>query len=120
MDNTEIRNERAAKFIWNNSLQLSSIPFTWGLDFRTVNVVENGTSFHLGKINSLVIIQHQEGGRYSVTVCPDYGENVAIYDSILLKDLVPLIDATVRYGTKHYGCICERFRIPENIAVREI
>ena len=47
MAEKEITNEKAAKHIWNNALQRSFQPFSWGLDFSSIKTIENGTAFHV-------------------------------------------------------------------------
>lgn len=41
------KNQTVAKKIWHDYLQCSTKPFSWGLNFNSVKVIEDGTSFHV-------------------------------------------------------------------------
>ena len=120
MEDTDIRNEKVARFIWNNSLQRSHLPFTWNLDFNTVQAEENGTSFYCGRLGAWVIIQMQEDNLFSVAIEPEgseYEENGIIYESVPLEKVVPLIDENVRYGLASYDYICGKLGLHQKLAV---
>ena len=51
MANKELHNESMAKTIWHDALQCSMKPFSWGLNFNDIKVIDGGTAFHvLGKV----------------------------------------------------------------------
>ena len=50
-------NERIAKVIWSNSLQRSIQFFGWLPKLTSIKVIENGTTFYLGKLKAWVLIQ---------------------------------------------------------------
>lgn len=41
------KNQTVAKKIWHDYLQCSTKPFSWGLRFNDIKVIENGTSFYV-------------------------------------------------------------------------
>lgn len=47
MYRTMDKNQTVAKKIWHDYLQCSTKPFSWGLDFNSVKVIEDGTAFHV-------------------------------------------------------------------------
>ena len=89
-------NERIAKVIWSNSLQRSIQFFGWLPKLTSIKVIENGTSFYLGKLKAWVSIQYERSvNNFSVIVRPDDGGNEIVYHSVSLDNLVPVIDANV-------------------------
>ena len=111
MEIININNEETAQYIWNNALQRSCKPFTWGLDFGSIQTIEGGTSFRVKA--ALVKIQLEKMGLFKVIIIPDDKQkNPIIYESLLLGRLVPVIDETVRHGR-----LSENFTSHERIAV---
>lgn len=47
MYRTMDKNQSTAKKIWHDYLQCSTKPFSWGLNFNSVKVIEDGTAFHV-------------------------------------------------------------------------
>lgn len=47
MYRTMDKNQTVAKKIWHDYLQCSTKPFSWGLNFNSVKVIEDGTAFHV-------------------------------------------------------------------------
>ena len=111
-------NERIAKVIWSNSLQRSIQFFGWLPKLTSSKVIENGTSFYLGKLKAWVLIQYERSvNNFSVIVRPDDGGNEIVYHSVSLDNLVPVIDANVKYGTHSYNHICEICGLTPRMAV---
>ena len=111
-------NERIAKVIWSNSLQRSIQFFGWLPKLTSIKVIENGTSFYLGKLKAWVSIQYERSvNNFSVIVRPDDGGNEIVYHSVSLDNLVPVIDANVKYGTSSYNHICEICGLTPRMAV---
>lgn len=111
-------NERIAKEIWSNSLQRSIQFFGWLPKLTSIKVIENGTTFYLGKLKAWVSIEYQKSlNNYSVSIKPDDGGNEIVYHSVSLDNLVPVIDANVKYGTSSYNYICEICGLLPKIAV---
>ena len=44
MEVININSEETAQYIWNEALQRSPKPFTWGLDFGSIQTIEGGTA----------------------------------------------------------------------------
>lgn len=44
MDN-EKYSERICRIIWHDALQQSIKPLSWGIDFSSIKVIDNGTDF---------------------------------------------------------------------------
>ena len=66
------KNQTVAKKIWHDYLQCSTKPFSWGLRFNDIKVIENGTSFYVqGKVCGLIKIQLTDNNRYDITITPD-------------------------------------------------
>ena len=99
MAEKEITNEKAAKHIWNNALQCSYQPFSWGLDFSSVKTIENGTAL--------------------VTIIPDDKQkNRIVCERLILGNLVPTIDDAVKHGSISDKSVCKEYGIiPKRIAV---
>jgi len=111
MEIININNEETAQYIWNEALQRSCKPFSWGLDFGSIQTIEGGTSFRVKA--ALVKIQLEKMGLFKVIIIPDDKQkNPIIYESLLLGRLVPVIDETVRHGR-----LSENFTSHERIAV---
>lgn len=111
-------NEKIAKVIWNSSLQRSISFFSWLPDLSSIKVIKNGTTFYLGKLKAWVLIQYEKSvNNFAVTVRPENEENEIIYHSVSLDNLVPVIDANVKYGTSSYNHICEICGLTPRMAV---
>lgn len=110
--------ERIARVIWSNSLQRSMKFFGWLPKLTSVKVIENGTTFYLGKLKAWVLIQYERSvNNFSVIVRPENEENEIIYHSVSLDNLVSVIDANVKYGTASYDYICEICNLTPRVAV---
>jgi hypothetical protein len=75
------KNQSIAKKVWHDYLQCSTKPFSWGLEFKSVTAIENGTTFHLnGKVCGWIKIQQTNNNRYDITITPDNStENEIVY-----------------------------------------
>lgn len=75
------KNQTVAKKIWHDALQCSMKPFSWGLHFNDIKVIEDGTSFYVqGKVCGWIKIQLTEDNRYDITITPDNAlESEVIY-----------------------------------------
>ena len=110
--------EKIAKNIWNNSLQKSRKFFGWLPDLNSIKVIKNGTQFYLGKLKALVMIQYENiTNSFKLTIKPDNEENEITYNFLFLDNLVPVIDANVKYGTNSYNYVCEICGLIPKIAV---
>ena len=97
MEIININNEETAQYIWSNALQRSCKPFSWGLDFSSIQTIEGGTSFRVKA--ALVKIQLEKMGLFTVIVIPDDKQKSRIVcERLILGRLVPTIDEAVKYG----------------------
>lgn len=111
MEVININNEETAQFIWNNALQCSCKPFSWGLDFGSIKTIEGGTSFRVNA--ALVKIQLENVGLFKVIIIPDDKQKSRIVcERLILGSLVPTIDEAVKHGT-----LSENYKTHERIAV---
>ena len=120
MANKELHNESMAKTIWHDALQCSMKPFSWGLNFNDIKVIDGGTAFHvLGKVAGWIKIQYQRSmNHFRITITPDNSEESEItYESVFLNQLVPVIDATIKNGTSYHNLICPQYGLLPKIAV---
>ena len=118
MAEKEITNEKTAKHIWNNALQRSIQPFSWGLDFSSIKTIENGTAFHVKA--AWVHIQYMiQVDLFKVTIIPDDKQkNQIVCERLILGRLVPTIDDAVKHGSISEKSVCSITGIrPERIAV---
>lgn len=118
MAEKEMTNEKAAKHIWNNALQRSFQPFSWGLDFSSVKTIENGTAFHVKA--AWVHIQYMmQVDLFKVTIIPDDKQkNQIVCERLILGRLVSTIDDAVKHGSISEKSVCSITGIrPERIAV---
>ena len=76
MEMITINNEETAQYIWNNAPQRSCKPFTWGLDFGSIQTIEGGTSFRVKA--ALVKIQLEKMGLFKVTIIPDDKQKIKL------------------------------------------
>ena len=118
MEEKELTNEKAAKHIWSNALQRSVQPFSWGLDFSSVKAIKDGTAFHVKA--AWVHIQYMmKVDLFRVTIIPDDKQkNRIVYERLLLDNLVPTIDETVKHDLisdisecRKYGLVSERIAV---------
>lgn len=111
MEIININNEETAQYIWNNALQRSSKPFSWGLDFGSIQTIEGGTSFRVKA--ALVKIQLEKMGLFTVIIIPDDRQKSQIVcERLILGRLVPTIDEAVKQGV-----LSENYKTHERIAV---
>ena len=90
-------NEKTAQYIWHEALQRSSKPFSWGLDFSSIETIEGGTSFKVKTAS--VKIQLGKMGLFTVCIIPnDNQKNQIVCDGLILGSLVHAIDEAVRHG----------------------
>ena len=95
MEIININNEETAQYIWNNALQRSCKPFTWGLDFGSIQTIEGGTSFRVKA--ALVRIQLEKMGLFKVIIIPDDKQKSRIVCvGLILGSLVHTIDEAVK------------------------
>ena len=98
MEIININNEETAQYIWNNALQRSSKPFSWGLDFSSIQTIEGGTSFRVKA--ALVKIQLEKMGLFKVIIIPDDKQKSQIVcEGLIIGRLVYTIDEAVKQGT---------------------
>lgn len=98
MEIISINNEETAQYIWNNALQRSSKPFSWGLDFNSIKTIEGGTSFRVKA--ALVKIQLEKVGLFKVIIIPDDKQKSRIVcEGLILGSLVYTIDDAVKQGS---------------------
>ena len=117
MEIININNEETAHYIWNKALQCSCKPFSWGLDFSSIQTIEGGTSFRVK--TALVKIQLEKMGLFKVIIIPDDKQKKQIvYERLILGRLVPTIDDAVKHGSLSEKSVCSITGIrPERIAV---
>lgn len=118
MEEKELTNEKAAKHIWNNALQRSFQPFSWGLDFNSIKTIENGTAFHVKA--AWVHIQYMmQVDLFRVTIIPDDKQKSRIVcERLILGSLVPTIDDAVKHGPITDISECRKYEpVSERIAV---
>lgn len=98
MEIININNEETAQYIWNNALQCSCKPFSWGLDFGSIKTIEGGTSFRVKA--ALVKIQLEKMGLFKVIIIPDDKQKSRIVcEGLIIGSLVHTIDEAVKQGT---------------------
>ena len=113
MEIININNEETAQYIWNNALQRSCKPFSWGLDFGSIQTIKGGTSFRVKA--ALVKIQLEKMGLFKVIIIPDDKQRSRIVcESLILGRLVSTIDDAVKHGS-----LSENYKSHERIAVWE-
>ena len=111
MEIININNEETAQYIWNNALQCSCKPFSWGLDFSSIQTIEGGTSFRVK--TALVKIQLEKMGLFKVIIIPDDKQKSRIVcEGLILGSLVHTIDDAVKQGV-----LSENYKSHERIAV---
>ena len=118
MEIITINNEETAQYIWNEALQRSSKPFSWGLDFSSIKTIENGTAFHVKA--AWVHIQYMmQVDLFKVTIIPDDKQkNQIVCESLIIGSLVHTIDEAVKHGSLSEKSVCSITGIrPERIAV---
>ena len=118
MAEKELTNEKAARHIWNNALQRSFQPFSWGLDFSSIKTIENGTAFHVKA--AWVHIQYlMQVDLFRVTIIPDDKQKSRIVcEQLILGSLVPTIDDAVKHGAISDNPVCHEYGLTsERIAV---
>ena len=65
-------NDRIAKQIWHDALQCSMKPFSWGLHFNDIKVIENGTSFYVqGMVCGWIKVQQDTTDEYTLQEMAD-------------------------------------------------
>ena len=97
MEIININNDETAQYIWNNALQCSYKPFSWGLDFGSIKTIEGGTSFRVKA--ALVNIQLEKVGLFKVIIIPDDKQKSRIVcEGLILGSLVHTIDDAVKQG----------------------
>ena len=98
MEIININNEETAQYIWNNALQCSCKPFSWGLDINSIQTIEGGTSFRVKA--ALVKIQLEKMGLFKVIIIPDDKQKSRIVcEGLILGSLVHTIDDAVKQGS---------------------
>lgn len=93
-------NENVAKYIWHDILQCSRTPLKWGFDIRTVQVIENGTTFRVNApfVRGWVKIQQETDGHFKVGIKPDTFGSELTYESVSSEKLIPTIDRVLSQG----------------------
>lgn len=114
------KNQSTAKKIWNDHLQSSTKPFSWGLDLNSVKVIEDGTAFHIqGMVCGWIKVQQDTfTNRYKITITPDNSmESEVVYHYVSCENIASLIDVNVKYGISYYDYICSIFGLTQKMAV---
>ena len=97
MEIININNEETAQYIWNEALQRSPKPFSWGLDINSIQTIEGGTSFRVKA--ALVKIQLEKMGLFKVIIIPDDKQKSRIVcEGLIIGSLVYTIDEAVKQG----------------------
>lgn len=110
--------ENIAKVIWHDALQNSMKPFSWGLDFSSVKVIEKGTAFYLFKSQCWIEVHYVSNMKlYRITLKPDNRKSEVVYDCVPLEKIVNVIDDTVSYGLASYDFICSKYGLIYKVAV---
>lgn len=121
MYRTRDKSQSTAKKIWHDYLQSSTKPLSWGLDFNSVKVIEDGTAFHVqGMVCGMIKIQQDTtSNRYNITITLDYSmeSEVVVYHYVSCENIVSLIDVNVKYGLSYYDYICSIFGLTQKMAV---
>ena len=118
MAEIDINSEKAAKYIWNNALQRSFRPFSWGLDFASVKTIEGGTAFKVKA--AWVHIQYVcKVDSFKLTIIPDDKQkNRIVAEGLLLVNLVPAIDVAVKHDLLCGNSLYHKYATtPQRIAV---
>lgn len=100
MDRQMTINENVAKHIWHDILQCSRIPLKWCFDMRTVQVIENGTTFRVNApfVRGWVKIQQETDGHFKVSIKPDTFGSELTYESVSSEKLISTIDRVLSQG----------------------
>ena len=120
MYRTMDKNQTVAKKIWHDYLQCSTKPFSCGLNFNSVKVIEDGTAFHVqGMVCGWIKVQQDTtDNRYKITITPDNSmESEVVYHYVSCENIVSLIDVNVKYGISYYDYICSIFGLTQKMAV---
>lgn len=117
MEIININNEETAQYIWNEALQRSCKPFSWGLDFGSIETIEGGTTFHVKE--ATVTIQLEKMGLFTVIIIPDDKQKSRIVcERLILGSLVSTIDEAVKCGSISDISKCGKYdAVSERIAV---
>ena len=117
MEIININNEETAQYIWSNALQRSCKPFSWGLDFSSIQTIEGGTSFRVKA--ALVKIQLEKVGLFKVIIIPDDKQkNQIVCNGLILGRLVSTIDEAVKCGSISDISKCGKYdAVAERVAV---
>ena len=93
-------NENVARYIWHDILQCSRTPLKWGFDIRTVQVIENGTTFRVNApfVRGWVKIQQETDGHFKVSIKPDTFGSELTYESVSSEKLISTIDRVLSQG----------------------
>lgn len=110
-------NERICHIIWHDVLQNSIIPFSWGINFSSIKVIDNGTEFHVHgfKIAGIVMVQYIEGNDlFKVTIIPDNDRrNPIIIEDVYIDMLISVIDENIEYCKNYQERIYREFGLAE-------
>jgi len=111
----EMTDEKWATFIWNECLQRSVRVLTFGFILSSICTVEKGTEFHClnPKYQGMVKIQHQDwSNTFQVTLTPDdESEDPIVIESLMLKDIVYVIDESMKHYHECHNLAPEEYRI---------
>ena len=100
--NKEQQDEQTAKTIWHDALQNSTKPLTWGICFKSIKAISNGTSFHVDKMKSVISIICLSGLQlYRVVILPDNSKKSIVYENVKLENIVPVIDQVITHASKY-------------------
>ncbi len=90
---------------------------SWGVDFYNINVIPNGTQFHVQgfKVIGTVAIQYDEGhDLFNVTITPDNGAEPIIREGVFFDELVSTIDEIVEKVPNYKKRICQEYGLNTN------
>lgn len=102
-----------AKFIWNEALQKTTLPFKWGFDYRSVREIEKGTEFKVGlMIPATIRIQHEDWrNTFQVSIIPDSAKEPIVIDGVMLDKVVFTINESLLYFKLYQQSSFEDYRL---------
>lgn len=98
--------EEMGRYIWKIILAGGPVSMSWGIDTRTLRLIENGISFHVQglKFTGIIEIVYDEGSDYfNINLVAD--EDTTKHETlqgIAFDELVRVIDEMVEYTGADY------------------
>lgn len=98
--------EEMGRYIWKIILSGGPISMSWGIDTRTLRLIDNGISFHVQglKFTGIIEIIYDEGADYFNLnlVADDNTTKPEKLEDIAFDELVRIIDERVEYTGADY------------------